>query len=69
MKEIKIIKKGTGKNREAAPLNEKRTKRRAAREMVANVSSWVAEVHERKRNEARIAINELFASKPQTSES
>jgi hypothetical protein len=39
MKEIKIIKKGTGKNREAAPQNEKRTKRRAAREMVANVSS------------------------------
>ena len=69
MKAIKVIKKGTGKYREAAPQDEKRTKRKVARDMVANVSGWVVDLHERKRHEARIAIGDLFAAKPQTSES
>lgn len=69
MKKIKVIKKGTSDEREAAPQVEKRLKRRAAREMVNNVSGWIADLQERKRGEARLAINQLFGSGTRTSES
>jgi hypothetical protein len=68
MKKIKVIKKGTRDEREAAPRNDTRVKRRAAREMVNNVSGWIVDLQERKRGEARVAFEQLFG-RPQTSES
>jgi hypothetical protein len=68
MKKIKVIKKGVRAKREAAPRNDSRVKRRAAREMVNNVSGWIADLQDRKRNEARVAIEQLFGG-PRTSES
>lgn len=68
MNKIKVIKKGIAENREAAPQNTKRSKREAARAMVANVSNWVTDIQERKRNEARIAFDQLFTNRPQANE-
>ena len=48
--------------------NDKRVKRRAAREVVNNVSGWIVDLQERKRTEARVAIEQLFGG-PRTSES
>ena len=69
MKKIKVIKKGTRDEREAAPQNDKRVKRRAAREMVNNVSGWIVDLQDRKRSEARMAIEQLFGPGPRASES
>jgi hypothetical protein len=68
MKKIKVIKKGARVEREAAPQNDKRVKRRAAREVVNNVSGWIVDLQDRKRTEARVAIEQLFGG-PRTSES
>ena len=69
MNKIRVIKKGSRVARKAAPKNEKRSKRAAARDMVANVSNWVVDFQERKRDEARLAIDQLFSSRPRTNES
>lgn len=63
---VKIIKKGTRIKQKVKPANEARTKRVAAREMVANVSDWVTDLQDRKRLEARLAFDTLFGNKPQT---
>lgn len=63
---VKIIKKGAKITQKGKPVNEARTKRVAAREMVANVSDWVNELQDRKRREARLAFDTLFGNKPQT---
>jgi hypothetical protein len=69
MNKIRVIKKGTRVIRKAVPKNEKRSKRAAARDMVANVSNWVVDFQERKRDEARLAIDQLFSNQPRTNES
>ena len=63
---VKIIKKGAVIKQKVKPVNEARTKRAAAREMVANVSDWVNDLQDRKRREARLALDTLFGKKPQT---
>lgn len=63
---VKIIKKGAEIKQRVKPANEARTKRIAAREMVANVSDWVNDLQDRKRREARLALETLFGNKPQT---
>jgi hypothetical protein len=68
MNKVKVIKKGTRAEREAAPQSEKKLKRLAAREVVNNVSGWIVDLQERKRGEARMAFNQLFGNAPQPSE-
>ena len=67
--EIKVIKKGDIKAVPAAPaVQESRSKRAAAREIVSNVSTWVNEFQVRKRDETKVAIEKFFGSTPQPSE-
>lgn len=64
---VKVIKKDAVK----APVKvveEKKTKRAAAREMVSTVSSWVSDFQVRKRDETKLAIENFFAAQPQTVE-
>lgn len=65
---IKVIKKGESKPAVKPTVNETRTKRQAAREMVANVTGWVSDLQTRKREETRLAIEQLFKANPQPSE-
>ena len=66
---IKVIKKDAVKvaSRPAAK-KASRTKRASAREMVANVTSWVTDLQARKRDETKTAIEKFFSSHPQPSE-
>lgn len=65
---IKVIKKGEIKPETKPVVNEGRSKRQAAREIVANVTGWVSDLQTRKRNETRLAIEQLFKTNPQPSE-
>lgn len=65
---IKVIKKGEKKTVVQPVVNETRSKRQAAREIVANVTGWVSDIQTRKREETRIAIEKLFNSTPRPSE-
>ena len=65
---IKLIKKGEVKATPAPVVKEARSTRVAAREMVANVSTWVNEFQTRKRDETKIAIEKFFTPNPQPSE-
>ena len=68
---IKVIKKGSAKV--AAPaasvVNKPKAKRAAAREMVSTVSSWVNDFQQRKRNETKLAIEQLFGQQTRPTES
>ncbi|MDT5269029.1 MAG: hypothetical protein QOH49_1215 [Acidobacteriota bacterium] len=68
---IKIIKRGE-RNRQqqpaAEPVVERKTAQEAARDMVATVSQWVNEFHQKRRSETAQAIKTLFTDPtPQTS--
>ncbi|MFL6466943.1 MAG: hypothetical protein ACJ72Z_03200, partial [Pyrinomonadaceae bacterium] len=63
---IKVIKKGFVKKENVSISDENRTRRVAAREMVANVSNWVNDLQDRKREEARMGFDNLFRKRPQT---
>jgi len=65
---IKVIKKGEPKPVVKPAVNENRTKRQAARDMVANVTGWVSDLQTRKREETRLAFEQLFKSNAQPSE-
>ena len=65
---IKVIKKGETKPIVKPPANENRSKRQAARDMVANVTGWVSDLQTRKREETRLAFEQLFKANPQPSE-
>lgn len=65
---IKVIKKGEVKPETKPVVSESRSKRQAAREMVANVSGWVSDLRTRKREETRMAIEQLFKASPRPSE-
>lgn len=65
---IKVIKKGEKKPEVKASVNEMRTKRQAAREMVANVTGWVSDLQARRREETRHAIDQLFGNQPTPSQ-
>jgi hypothetical protein len=66
---IKVIKKGESKP-EAKPVvvSESRSKRQAAREMVANVTGWVSDLKTRKHEETRLAFEQLFKANARPSE-
>ena len=62
---IKVIKKGT------QPIVQKRVKKTStpetARQIVSNVTNWVTDFQQRRRDETKQAIEQLFAQQPQTS--
>ena len=64
---IKVIKKGT---QPATPpvvkVEDHKSKREAAHEMVSTVTNWVTELQQRPRTETRQAIEQLFSQQPQT---
>ena len=65
---VKVIKKGEAKQVVKPVVNEGRSKRQAAREIVANVTGWVSDLQTRKREETRLAFEQLFKAAPQPSE-
>lgn len=62
---IKVIKKNEIKKIEAAPQVEKKAKQKAAREVVSTVTNWVNEFQHRRREETKMAFENLFSNKPQ----
>lgn len=62
---IKVIKKGTQQAVTAKVV--KKTTQNTAREMVSNVTNWVTEFQQRRREETKQAIENLFAQQPQPS--
>ena len=66
---VKVIKKGEVKSAPKETVNENRSKRQAARDMVSNVTGWVSDLQTRKREETRLAIEKLFNANPRPSES
>jgi len=65
---VKIVKKADAVKMPVTVENAK-TARVAAREMVSNVSGWVSEFKARKSEETKAAIEQLFPITPQPSES
>jgi hypothetical protein len=60
---IKVIKKGT--QVAAEPKVEKKATQSSAREMVSNVTNWVSDFQQRKRDETKQAIEKFFNQQPQ----
>jgi hypothetical protein len=67
-KRIKVIKKGQAEAIAKPKPAKSKSKRAAAREIVANVSEWVAELQARKSRETKQALEQLFATSPTPSE-
>jgi hypothetical protein len=63
---IKVIKKGTQAEKASAKAVKDSTKA-AAREMVHNVTNWVTDFQQRRREETKQALENLFAQHPQPS--
>jgi hypothetical protein len=66
---IKVIKKGTqiAPSPAVVTVEDKKSTKEAAREMVSTVSNWVTEFQQRRRVETRQAIEQFFSQQPQTS--
>lgn len=62
---IKVIKKGT-KVEPTEVVDEKKTSKQSAREMVNTVSNWVTDFQQRRRIETKQAIENLFGKPTQT---
>ena len=65
---VKVIKKTDVKPAEPRPSLVKKSKQRAARQVVSTVTNWVSDFQHRKRDETKLAIEQLFSS-PRPSES
>ena len=65
---IRVIKKGESKPVVKPAASENRSKRQAARDMVSNVTGWVSDLQTRKREETRLAFEQLFKANPQPTE-
>lgn len=66
---IKVIKKGEAVKAEPSVKAEKVSKKTQAREMVSTVTNWVSDFQARKREETKVALEQLFSSGPRPSES
>ena len=62
---IKVIKKGTLRAVQPKIEIEKKTKQIAAREMVSNVTNWVTDFQQRRRDETKQAIENFFSQQTQ----
>ncbi|MDQ3179804.1 MAG: hypothetical protein M3Q33_04715 [Acidobacteriota bacterium] len=63
---IKVIKKGEIKITDIPVEVNKKNKQESAREMVSNVTTWVNDFQQRRREETKQAIEKFFTNKPQT---
>jgi hypothetical protein len=63
---IKVVKRESVNDLKKAGRRVQRSQQ-AAREIVNNVTDWVAELKQRKGEEAKAAIDLLFASRPEPS--
>lgn len=64
---IKVIKKGAVRAVQTPVFVENKVKQAAAREMVSTVTNWVSDFQQKRREETRQALENLFQSSPQTS--
>ena len=63
---IKVIKKGTQPAPQpVAIVEDQKSTREAAREMVSTVTNWVTEFKQRRSTETRQAIEQFFSQQPQ----
>jgi hypothetical protein len=69
MSKVKVIKRQDVHKLSAKVVNEDRSKREGAREMVTNVTNWVTDLQVRKSSEAKLAFEQLFSGTPSPSES
>jgi|GEM_PF-5469618 len=68
-KKIKVVKKVDADALRSAGRRRKRKKQpSAARQMIANVSTWVTDVKERNASDARRAFDGLFAQSTEPSQ-
>ena len=58
---IKVIKKNAITNYNMPVVSEKKPKQSAERIMAANVSGWINEFQQRRREDAKQSFNQLFA--------
>ncbi len=58
---IKVVKKNTLTNYNIPIVSEKKLKQTAEREIATNVSGWVNEFQNRRREDPKQAFNSLFA--------
>jgi hypothetical protein len=63
---IKVIKKGTQQTVAVVEKVQKNAAKVASREVVANVSNWVNDFQQRRREETRMAFEQLFGQQPTT---
>ena len=66
-RKVKVVRRGESVAKQAAKP-ELKTARQSARDIVANVSTWVTDLRERKATETQAAIEQLFGG-PRTNES
>ena len=66
---VKVIKKGEVREAPKPKFEEIKSKRAAARDMVSNVTGWVSEFQNRKREETKLAIEQLFGAQARPTES
>jgi hypothetical protein len=65
---IKVIKREERNRQSKDAAEAKASPQNPAREMVANVTSWVNEFHQKRRTETKQAIKTLFGEQPQPHE-
>lgn len=63
---IKVIKKKDLEIVKKPKVDDIKKKKEAAREMVSNVSNWVNDLQKRKREETKMAFEQLFPKHPRT---
>lgn len=66
---IKVVKKAEVSEIRKPVKKAVISKRAAAREMVSTVSTWVNDFQARKRDETKMAFEQLFSQHPQPNES
>lgn len=66
-RKVKVIKKGQAEVQQKPVSAKPKSRRAAAREIVENVSEWVAELQARKSHETKKALEQLFGPKPASS--
>lgn len=64
---IKVIKKAEAVPAKKPAIATAENPKTQVRRMVGNVTAWVSELQQRKSEEAKVAFEQLFGSRPQTS--
>ncbi len=66
---VKVIKKGTVRAEPTVVKSKLVAKREVAREMVSTVTTWVNDLQQRKRDETKLALEQLFGQHARPNES